>query len=69
MWIYHIGADQAFAVLRWRSQETNTKLRSLAEQMIREPDTLPPTTPSLRSRFDHLLLTVHERIPADSQTG
>jgi PAS domain S-box-containing protein len=71
MWIYRIGADQAFAVLRWRSQETNTKLRSLAEQLVRELDSLPPTTPSLRSRFDHLLLTAHERIPdePDSDVG
>ncbi|MQY25867.1 PAS and ANTAR domain-containing protein [Nocardia aurantia] len=68
MWIYRIGPEQAFSVLRWRSQETNTKLRALAEQIIRELSSLPPTTPSLRSRFDHLLLTAHERIPEKAES-
>ncbi|WP_369640034.1 PAS and ANTAR domain-containing protein, partial [Nocardia sp. JMUB6875] len=34
MRMYRISADQAFKVLIWRSQETNTKLRALAEQLI-----------------------------------
>ncbi|MFF0489724.1 PAS and ANTAR domain-containing protein [Nocardia sp. NPDC004068] len=62
MRIYRINADQAFRILRWRSQETNVKLRTLAARLIEELDQLPPAPPAVQSRFDHLLLTVHERI-------
>ncbi|MFJ4657063.1 PAS and ANTAR domain-containing protein [Nocardia sp. NPDC088792] len=60
--VYGISADQAFRVLTWRSQETNTKLRALAEQLVEELGSFADSTASLRTRFDHLLLTVHERI-------
>ncbi|MQY27295.1 hypothetical protein NRB56_64750 [Nocardia sp. RB56] len=63
MYVYRISADRAFDVLRWRSQETNTKLRDLAARIVTELDTLPPGPPASRSQFDHLLLTAHERIP------
>nr|MDT0526479.1 ANTAR domain-containing protein [Streptomyces sp. DSM 41633] len=36
MLIYRINADAAFELLRWRSQETNTKLRLLAEQLAKD---------------------------------
>ncbi|MCM6775050.1 PAS and ANTAR domain-containing protein [Nocardia sp. CDC159] len=65
MRIYRINADQAFRVLRWRSQETNVKLRTLAARLIAELDSLPPAPPTVQSAFDHLLLTVHERIHAE----
>ena len=63
MLIYRISADSAFELLRWRSQETNTKLRVLAEQIaedfleLKYDEELPP-----RSVFDRLLLTAHHRI-------
>ncbi|MGB6207647.1 PAS and ANTAR domain-containing protein [Mycobacterium sp.] len=63
MAIYRVSAEQAFGVLRWRSQETNTKLRALAKQLLDEIATLPPPSAEVQSAFDHLLLTVHERIP------
>ncbi|MCX4098579.1 PAS and ANTAR domain-containing protein [Nocardia sp. alder85J] len=63
MHLYRINAEQAFKVLVWRSQETNTKLRDLAAQLIAELDRIPPSQPSAVSAFDHILLTVHERIP------
>ncbi|WP_324192692.1 PAS and ANTAR domain-containing protein [Nocardia transvalensis] len=69
MRIYRINADQAFRILRWRSQETNTKLRALAARLIAELDSLPPAPPTVQSRFDHLLLTVHERIPTEPGNG
>lgn len=62
MLIYRINADSAFELLRWRSQETNTKLRVLAEQIARDflelrySEELPP-----RSVYDRLLLTAHMR--------
>ncbi|MGY2026404.1 PAS and ANTAR domain-containing protein [Nocardia gipuzkoensis] len=63
--IYQISADQAFQVLRWRSQETNTKLRALAQQLITELPFVPPPPPDVVATFDHILLTVHLRIPRD----
>ncbi|WP_306307221.1 PAS and ANTAR domain-containing protein [Nocardia exalbida] len=65
MRIYQISAEQAFQVLRWRSQETNTKLRALAQQLITELLQVPPPPPDLVAAFDHILLTVHHRIPRD----
>jgi hypothetical protein len=62
---YGISDAQAFTVLRWRSQETNTKLRTLAAQLLSELHCLSAESASLRAQFDHLILTVHERIPAD----
>lgn len=67
MVVYRISAEQAFRVLRWRSQETNIKLRALAAALVAEAATLPPARVPVQSQFDHLLLTVHERIPAEPQ--
>ena len=50
MAIYRISAEQAFGVLRWRSQETNTKLRALAKQLIAEIATLPPPSAEVTKR-------------------
>lgn len=66
MYVYRVSAEQAFRVLQWRSQETNVKLRSLARQLLAEMTTLEGSTAALQSQFDHLLLTVHERISAES---
>ncbi|MCV7288695.1 ANTAR domain-containing protein [Mycolicibacterium wolinskyi] len=63
MLIYRINADSAFELLRWRSQETNTKLRLLAEQLAKDfleldyNEILPN-----RVVFDRLLLTAHLRV-------
>ncbi len=69
MYVYRVSADQAFRVLQWRSQETNTKVRSLATQLLAEVATLPPQSAAVQSQIDHLLLTAHERIPAESAGG
>ncbi|MFI9402234.1 PAS and ANTAR domain-containing protein [Nocardia sp. NPDC052316] len=61
MVVYRINAEQAFRVLRWRSQETNTKLRVLAEQLISGLNRVPAAEASMRSRIDHLLLTAHKK--------
>jgi hypothetical protein len=65
MAVYRVSPEQAFGVLRWRSQDTNTKLRSLATQIIDEIATLPSSSADVQSAFDHLLLTVHQRIPRE----
>lgn len=63
MLIYRISADSAFELLKWRSQETNTKLRALAEQISADfleltyLERLPH-----RSVYDRLLLTAHLRV-------
>ena len=62
MAIYRVSAEQAFGVLQWRSQETNTKLRALAKQLVSEIASLPPASVDVQSQFDHLLLTVHSRV-------
>ena len=65
MLVYRIQADAAFDLLKWRSQETNVKLRALAEQLIADVRTLEydESVPS-RSTFDRLLLTGHQRVRA-----
>lgn len=63
MLIYRLDADRAFDLLKWRSQETNTRLRNLAVQLTTDflaldyDDTLPT-----RAAFDEVLLTAHLRI-------
>ncbi|MET8429869.1 ANTAR domain-containing protein [Nocardia sp. NPDC004860] len=64
MHMYQVNSEQAFQLLRWRSQETGVELRALAEQLLAELSSVPPPAEAL-ARFDHLLLTLHERIPAD----
>lgn len=66
MAVHRVSPDQAFRVLQWRSQETNIKLRTLAKQLIHEVGKLPPLSAAVRSQVDHLLLTIHERIPAEN---
>jgi hypothetical protein len=63
MMTYGIDAQTAFDLLRWRSQQTNVKLRPLAEQLVADfialggGENLHP-----RSAYDNLLLTAHDRI-------
>jgi fructose-specific component phosphotransferase system IIB-like protein len=63
MLIYRINADSAFELLKWRSQETNTKLRALAEQIAKDFLDLPydEVLPA-RAVYDRLLLTAHYRV-------
>lgn len=63
MLVYRISGAAAFELLRWRSQETNVKLRALSTQLAHEFTTLAggDTLPT-RTAFDHVLLTAHTRI-------
>jgi ANTAR domain/PAS fold len=65
MAVYRVSAEQAFRVLQWRSQETNTKLRALAAQLVADVPGLPPMSSATQGKFDHLLLTVHERVSSE----
>ncbi|MCV7072769.1 PAS and ANTAR domain-containing protein [Mycolicibacterium rufum] len=65
MVVYGIDAAAAFDLLRWRSQQTNVKLRLLAEQILTDFRTLQsdgalPT----REVYDQVLMTAHQRIPS-----
>jgi hypothetical protein len=65
MLIYGVDAAAAFELLKKRSQETNVKLRLLAEQIaddfltVSGNESLPT-----RSTYDNLLLTAHLRVNA-----
>ncbi|MGW4117942.1 ANTAR domain-containing protein [Nocardia sp. NPDC004711] len=61
MLVYGVSPDQAFRILIWRSQETNMKLRLLATQLVADLPSIADSSAGLRTRFDHLLLTLHER--------
>ncbi|WP_278262123.1 PAS and ANTAR domain-containing protein [Nocardia sp. AG03] len=63
MLIYGLTSDQAFRLLRWRSQESNVRLRALATQLVAELRPISKEIPQFRNRFDHRLLTLHERVP------
>ncbi|MBB2991667.1 hypothetical protein FHR72_003152 [Mycolicibacterium iranicum] len=62
MLVYGVDADQAFELLQWRSQQTNTKLRVLASRIVAEFPALVFQQDELRRQFDHLLLTAHQRV-------
>jgi hypothetical protein len=73
MMTYGISAERAFDILVWRSQETNTKLRRLALQIIRDFTAELRVPGDVRAQADQLLLTAHRRIappapPVDSHS-
>ncbi|GAA5072168.1 ANTAR domain-containing protein [Nocardia iowensis] len=59
MLVYGVDAEQAFSMLRRRSQATNTKLRALAAQLIAELPSLDLAPPELRAKVDYLLHMAH----------
>lgn len=62
MLVYGIDADAAFALLKWRSQESNVKLRLLAEQITEDFRAMDGSGIKSRAPFDHLLLTADQRL-------
>jgi hypothetical protein len=66
MMAYGIDAHTAFELLRWRSQQTNVKLRMLAEQLAADFTALGGgENLGVRSAYDNLLMTAHERVRSD----
>jgi hypothetical protein len=69
MLIYGMDEASAFELLKWRSQETNVKLRLLAAQVATDfvafaaSERLPA-----RSGYDKLLLTAHLRLNPDTES-
>lgn len=68
MHVYNITADAAFELLIWRSQQSNVKVRALAEQVLADIQSVKYDDNSLQSRatFDQLFLTAHNRAAARS---
>ncbi len=70
MLIYGMDESAAFELLKWRSQETNVKLRLLAAQISADFVALSGSRElPARSAYDTLLLTAHLRINADTESG
>jgi PAS domain S-box-containing protein len=59
---YSISAERAFDILVWRSQDTNTKLRTLAAQIVADFTAQLAVPSSVRQHANHLLLTAHQRV-------
>jgi hypothetical protein len=57
MLIYQISADAAFALLKWRSQESNVKLSTLAQKLVADLPDLISGHPAMYAQIDHYLLT------------
>jgi PAS domain S-box-containing protein len=58
MAIYQLSADAAFEVLKWRSQEHNIKLATVAQRLVSELPDLLNANPATRRPIDHYLLTL-----------
>ncbi|MBC2644340.1 MULTISPECIES: PAS and ANTAR domain-containing protein [unclassified Rhodococcus (in: high G+C Gram-positive bacteria)] len=63
MLAHTIPADHAVDILTWHSQQTNTKLRTVAEHLVATVTTTTVLPDDVRTRFDHLLLTTHRPHP------
>ncbi|WP_336874483.1 ANTAR domain-containing protein [Rhodococcus qingshengii] len=56
MLVYAIPADRAFDVLTWHSQETNIKVRDVAERLLARVAADFEVPAAVRTHFDHVLL-------------
>jgi PAS domain S-box-containing protein len=68
MLIYNVDEDVAFDVLKWLSQEHNVKLRVLAQQLRSDLRDMARETVD-QSTYDHVLLTVHQRLAANPEAA
>jgi ANTAR domain/PAS fold len=65
MLAYSIPADRAFDVLKWRSQQTNTKIRSLCELIVKRAVDEIAINAANRATFDDILLNTDNDRSAD----
>ncbi len=65
MLVYGIDSAAAFDLLKWRSQESNVKLRVLAPQIVEDFCAVRDKAIGSRSAFDHMLLTADARVTGD----
>jgi PAS domain S-box-containing protein len=55
---YQLSADAAFGILKWRSQEHNVKLATIAENLVTDLPVLLRGHAALRAPVDHYLMTL-----------
>ena len=65
MLVYGLDPAAAFDLLKWRSQESNVKLRLLAQQIVEDFCAVRDKAIGFRSAFDHMLLTAEVRVVGD----
>ena len=65
MLVYGLDPVAAFDLLKRRSQESNVKLRRLAQQLVEDFGAVRDKAIGSRSAFDHMLLTADVRIVGD----
>ncbi|OZC32624.1 PAS and ANTAR domain-containing protein [Gordonia polyisoprenivorans] len=68
MFAYQVSPEQAFEVLKWRSQTTNVKVSSLCRSIIDSSQAID-VPEAVRRSFDHLLLTAHESVAHEGPTA
>jgi hypothetical protein len=69
MLVYGLDPAAAFDLLKWRSQETNIKLRRLAQQVVADFRAVSDKAIGSRSAFDHMLLTADVRAADDGDAA
>jgi len=57
--VYGLDADAAFEILKWRSQQSNMKLRTVAERLVSTFRAMSGPVLPERSVYDNALLTLH----------
>jgi ANTAR domain/PAS fold len=65
MLVYGLDDAAGFDLLRWRSQESNIKLRRLAQQIVEDFRAVCDKAIGSRSAFDHMLLTADVHAAGD----
>ncbi|MDT5336040.1 MAG: hypothetical protein QOD90_1545 [Mycobacterium sp.] len=63
MAVYQLDADAAFGILRWRSQELNVKLATVASKLVAELPELLKSSAAARAPIDHYLMTLGSSDP------
>ena len=58
MVLYRIDSDAAFGILRWRSQQLNLKVHTVAARLVSQLPFLLDIPPTERSIADHYLMTL-----------
>jgi PAS domain S-box-containing protein len=69
MLVYGVDAQAAFDLLKWRSQQTNVKVRRLAHRIVEDFCAVRDNAIGSRSAFDHVLLTAEVRAAGDGDSA
>jgi PAS domain S-box-containing protein len=56
--VYGLDEDAAFEILKWRSQQSNVKLRIIADRLVSAFRAMSAPVLPERSAYDHILLTL-----------